>query len=143
MFDKFRKCTNKWLKENSISSDCIDDWLLGEHLDPEVKTVCIKESSLKKTPYHIFYRYKVLSNESSQFKSNQQASTSTTSKTSINNTNMNTNDIESTHEKAELSPKNEEQTQSEKNEPESTQEKDIDTSTIPDQAQSSTSNISN
>jgi len=138
MFDRFRKCTNKWLKDNSISTDCIDDWLLGEHLDPEVKTICIKESSLKKTPYHIFYRYKVLSNESNQANSSL-ASTSTTSKTKNDNTNINNNDTESSHEKDQFLPINEQHI--EKNEPESTQVKD--TSVIPDKSQNSTYNISN
>jgi hypothetical protein len=130
MFDKFRKWTNKWLKENSTQADCIDDWLLGEHLDTEIKTICIKESSLKKTPYHIFYRYKVLSADSNQSKSNTN-STNTSLKTG-NNNDMNINNydaIELSHEKAELSPKNENQTESEKRESEPTLTKDIDTST--------------
>jgi hypothetical protein len=142
MFDKFRKCTNKWLKENSISADCIDDWLLGEHLDAEVKTICIKESSLKKTPYHIFYRYKVLSNESNQSKTNL-ASASTTTKTTNNNINTNSSDIELSNENVKLSPKNEQQNENEKNEPESTQANEINKSTTQDQPQSSTSNVSN
>jgi paired amphipathic helix protein Sin3a len=60
MYDKFRKLNNKWLKEHSKTADCIDDWLLGELAGPSTKTVCIKESLLKKVPYHIFYRYKVV-----------------------------------------------------------------------------------
>jgi len=144
MFDKFRKLTNKWLKENSISADCIDDWLLGEHLDPEVKTICIKESSLKKTPYHIFYRYKVLSNDSNQSKTNL-ASTSSTSKSKIStNMNITDNDIESSHVKTQLSPKNEQQqAENEKNDQEPAQVDDINKSSTQDQPQSSTSTVSN
>lgn len=59
MYDKFRKFLKEWLKEHSVAHDSIDEWLLGEHLTPQVKTACIKESYLKKTPYHIYYRYKV------------------------------------------------------------------------------------
>lgn len=51
--------SNRWLKENSISPDAIDDILLSEHLEPHIKTTCIKESYLKKKPYHVYYRYKV------------------------------------------------------------------------------------
>jgi hypothetical protein len=60
MYDKFRKLNNKWLKEHSKTADCIDDWLLGEMAAPATKTVCIKESQLKKVPYHVYYRYRVM-----------------------------------------------------------------------------------
>jgi hypothetical protein len=60
MYDKFRKLNNKWLKEHSKTADCIDDWLLGDMAGPATKTVCIKESQLKKVPYHVFYRYRVM-----------------------------------------------------------------------------------
>ncbi len=60
MYDKFRKFSNKWLKEHAISADCIDDWLLGDHIVPYVKTTCVKESFSKKPPYHVYYKYKVL-----------------------------------------------------------------------------------
>jgi hypothetical protein len=71
MYDKFRKHTNKWLKENGLTVDCIDDWLLGENLTGstsaaaaaaaggsggQVKTVCVKENWPKRTPYHVYYR---------------------------------------------------------------------------------------
>ncbi|CAF0772019.1 unnamed protein product [Brachionus calyciflorus] len=65
MYEKFRKNTNKWLKEHAVSTDCIDDWLMGEHLENS-KTICLKETSHKKVPYHVFYRYKVEVNESSK-----------------------------------------------------------------------------
>jgi hypothetical protein len=67
MYDKFKKFTNKWLKEHSLTQDCIDEWLLGENLECyNIKTTCIKESMTKKTPYHAYYRYKsiVASNSS-------------------------------------------------------------------------------
>lgn len=60
MYDKFRKHTNKWLKENGLTADCIDDWLLGESSAANLagtKTVCVKESIPKRTPYHVYYRY--------------------------------------------------------------------------------------
>jgi len=31
---------------------------MGEHLEPQVKTTCFKESFLKKPPYHVYYKYK-------------------------------------------------------------------------------------
>jgi hypothetical protein len=59
MYDRFRKYTNKWLKESSVSADCIDDWLLGYHLTgSSSKTICVKESWPKKPPYHVYYKYK-------------------------------------------------------------------------------------
>ena len=63
MYDKFRKYTNKWLKTNSIPNDCIDDWLLGENYT-NVKTVRVKENYIKKSPYHVYYKYKVETNTS-------------------------------------------------------------------------------
>jgi hypothetical protein len=58
MYTNFKKFSNKWLKDNSISNDCIDEWLLGEQFEPSIKTVCTKENSIKKPPYHIYFRYK-------------------------------------------------------------------------------------
>lgn len=60
MYDKFRKYVNKWLKEHSLTVDCIDDWLLGDTLgnnNNSTKTTCVKESLSKREPYHVYYRY--------------------------------------------------------------------------------------
>jgi hypothetical protein len=58
MYSSFRSYVNQWLKSNGTSQDCIDDMLMGEHLEPRVKTTCFKESFLKRTPYHVYYKYK-------------------------------------------------------------------------------------
>jgi hypothetical protein len=60
MYEKCRKNIKDWLKEHGIANDSINDWFLGEHLQPQVKTTYVKESCLKKTPYHVYYRYKVV-----------------------------------------------------------------------------------
>lgn len=70
MYDRFRKHMNRWLKEHSASQEATDDWLLGENLVPYVKTTCIKESSMKKTPYHVYYRYKVANKSDTSTASN-------------------------------------------------------------------------
>ena len=70
MYTNFKKYSNKWLKDNSISHECLDDWFLGEHLEPKVKTICTKESFIKKPPYHVYFRYKIvndLTNKPSEF----------------------------------------------------------------------------
>lgn len=59
MYDKFRKYTNKWLKENSVNPERVDEWLLGENFNSNCKTVCVKESLPRRPPYHVYYRYKV------------------------------------------------------------------------------------
>lgn len=56
MYDKFRKYNNKWLKSNGIATDCLDDILLGNSLS--IKSLRAKENYLKKTPYHVYYKYK-------------------------------------------------------------------------------------
>jgi hypothetical protein len=59
MYDRFKKYLNKWLKENGVSADTIDDWLIGDTLNnPNIKTTCNKDCSLKRTPYHVIYKYK-------------------------------------------------------------------------------------
>ena len=65
MYERFRKFDLKWLKEHSKAPDCIDEWLLGEETaagsqQQQTKTVCLREAHLKKPPYHVFYRYKVV-----------------------------------------------------------------------------------
>ena len=70
MYDKFRKYNNKWLKANAITSDCIDDWLLGENYSNVNKTVRVKENYPKKTPYHIYYKYKIDNSSSTGLNSN-------------------------------------------------------------------------
>lgn len=62
MYSSFRSFVNGWLKENHTNPDTIDDILLGVHIGPQIKTTCIKESHLKKTPYHVYYKYKTASN---------------------------------------------------------------------------------
>ena len=59
MYTNFKKFSNKWLKDNSIPHECIDHLLLGEQIEPYIKTICTKESSIKKPPYHVYFRYKV------------------------------------------------------------------------------------
>ena len=75
-----RKFLNKSLKEHSVPHDKIDDWLLGESLTPPVKTVCVKESCLKKPPYHVYYRYKVVPNQTPATSSNKKAKNDTNKK---------------------------------------------------------------
>ena len=58
MYDKFRKFSNKWLKFNSTPTDGLESWLLGE-IYPNCKTVRVKEYQPKKTPYHVYYKYKL------------------------------------------------------------------------------------
>lgn len=72
MFSRFRQFSNRWLKENGTSPDCIDDMLLGEHLEPTIKTICVKESYLKRTPYHVYYRYKVIDDSKEKAPQQQQ-----------------------------------------------------------------------
>ena len=63
MYANFKKFSNKWLKDNSISHDSIDGWLLGDMIEPHVKTICTKEISIKKPPYHNFFRYKIVNDQ--------------------------------------------------------------------------------
>lgn len=100
MYDKFRKYTNKWLKTNSVSNDCIDDWLLGENYS-HVKTVRTKENYIKKTPYHVYYKYKVDSNVSAA------TGTTSTSKrtTQLKNADKSKNATDSSSETPELNGK--------------------------------------
>lgn len=77
MFSRFRQFSNRWLKENGTSPDCIDDMLLGEHLEPSIKTICVKESYLKRTPYHVYYRYKVIDDSKEKAPQQQQSKSST------------------------------------------------------------------
>lgn len=77
MFSRFRQFSNRWLKENGTSPDCIDDMLLGEHLEPTIKTICVKESYLKRTPYHVYYRYKVIDDSKEKAPQQQQTKPST------------------------------------------------------------------
>ena len=63
MYSNFKKYSNKWLKENSASHECIEEWFLGENIEPYVKTVCTKESSIKKPPYHVYFRYKIINDK--------------------------------------------------------------------------------
>lgn len=72
MYNRFRQFSNRWLKENGTSSDCIDEMFLGEHLEPSIKTICVKESYLKKTPYHVYYRYKVIDDSKEKAPQQQQ-----------------------------------------------------------------------
>ena len=90
MYDKFRKNIKDWLKEHAIANDSIDDWFLGEHIQPHVKTQCVKESYLKKTPYHVYYRYKVqqqpphlIINSTQQTATNISSSSSSSNSSSI------------------------------------------------------------
>jgi hypothetical protein len=100
MYEKFRKNIKDWLKEHTIANDSINDWFLGEHLQPQVKTTYVKESCLKKTPYHIYYRYKVvqqpphLAIDSTQQSSKNNSSSSSNSKstTESNSNNQSSND---------------------------------------------------
>jgi hypothetical protein len=73
MYNRFRQFNTRWLKENGTSHECIDEMLLGEHLEPHVKTICVKESYLKKTPYHVYYRYKVI-DDSNKHETKQKSS---------------------------------------------------------------------
>jgi paired amphipathic helix protein Sin3a len=59
MYANFKKFSHKWLKDSSTSHESVDSWLLGQHIEPYVKTICTKESSIKKPPYHVYFRYKV------------------------------------------------------------------------------------
>jgi len=60
LYTNFRKFSNKWLKDNSVSNECIDEWLLGGHIGNSIKTTCVKENSIKKPPYHVYFRYKTV-----------------------------------------------------------------------------------
>ena len=75
MYSDFKKFSNKWLKDNSISNESIDGWLLGEHNENSIKTICIKENSIKKPPYHVYFRYKTIYDQSdSSINSNKRGS---------------------------------------------------------------------
>jgi hypothetical protein len=81
MFDSFKKYLNKWLKENSVASDAVDDWFIdgNSQTNENLKTTCTKDNSLKRTPYHAFYKYKT------ERISNQAQSTASLGSSSISN----------------------------------------------------------
>ena len=82
MYDRFKKYLNKWLKEAGTPADSIDDWLIGETLNnPNIKTTCNKDCSLKKPPFHVIYKYKTQkTNVNTSTNNNLQATTKTKSK---------------------------------------------------------------
>lgn len=98
MYDKFRKYSNKWLKANATSSDCIDDWLTGEIYANAIKTSRVKENYLKKTPYHVYYKYKTDNSTATGLNSNQTKRKTDPNKKNppLNNTNINNTTTNST-----------------------------------------------
>ena len=96
MYDRFKKYLNKWLKDNTISSDYVDDWLIGETINnPNIKTTCIKDSSIKRPPFHAIFKYKTQKlnvNSTTTNSTTIQKSTNKSTKTSpLNNINENNN----------------------------------------------------
>ena len=83
MYDRFKKYLNKWLKENgTTSSESVNEWFLGESINnPNVKTTCTKDCSLKRPPFHAIYKYKTQKIANVNTASNSSSSTTTTTAT--------------------------------------------------------------
>lgn len=125
MYERFRKYSNKWLKEQTFNPEAVEEWFLGENMAPNIKTVCTKESCVKKPPYHFYYKYRVQvtsantkenSNKTTKTAGNESSSSTSSSISSSkknNKTVSNNNNNETTENKPAKSPEQNIETQTE------------------------------
>jgi hypothetical protein len=105
MFDSFKKYLNKWLKDNSVASDAVDDWLIdgNSQTNENLKTTCTKDNSLKRTPYHAYYKYKT---EKTNSQPQPSAATLINTGNSLNSNNLKNKDTKPNRNHSESSNSN-------------------------------------